>query len=104
MYCNVISMCNITCIYNEICHITNEIFQAQITSHGGDGGFEAYLGGLVHSGPLVVGVVVEQQIRNTLVLVELQEVLELALFGEKAEACEESPVLRQQQDCDGRNV
>jgi hypothetical protein len=31
MYCNVISMCNITCIYNEICHITNEIFQAQIT-------------------------------------------------------------------------
>jgi hypothetical protein len=32
MYCNVISMCNITCIYNEICHITNEIFQAQITS------------------------------------------------------------------------
>jgi hypothetical protein len=24
-------MCNITCIYNEICHITNEIFQAQIT-------------------------------------------------------------------------
>lgn len=72
--------------------------------HGGDGGFEAYLGGLVHSGPLVVGVVVEQQIRNTLVLVELQEVLELALFGEKAEACEESPVLRQQQDCDGGNV
>jgi hypothetical protein len=26
-------MCNITCIYNEICHITNEIFQAQITRH-----------------------------------------------------------------------
>jgi hypothetical protein len=25
-------MCNITCIYNEICHITNEIFQAQITT------------------------------------------------------------------------
>jgi hypothetical protein len=34
MECNVISMCNITCIYNEICHITNEIFQAQITSCG----------------------------------------------------------------------
>jgi hypothetical protein len=26
-------MCNITCIYNEIGHITNEIFQAQITSY-----------------------------------------------------------------------
>jgi hypothetical protein len=53
----------------------------------------SYLTAMVDSRPLIVVIIVQQQVRYTHFLVVLYQVLELTLQGEETEPSQESPVL-----------